>query len=80
MNSTGHRALDVCPMFAPAYVGRKRRAKPIKRFWSAPGYGCSIRAQPRYLQFYGPFGEMFFCFSTEWNVVERSAVLLGRVG
>jgi hypothetical protein len=26
--------LDGCPMFAPAYVGRKRRAKPIKRFYS----------------------------------------------
>ena len=25
----------------------------------------SSRAQPRDLQFYGPFGEMFFCFSTE---------------
>ena len=26
------RNLDGCPMFAPAYVGRKRRAKPFKRF------------------------------------------------
>ncbi len=37
MNSTGRRALDGCPMFAPAYVGRKRRAKPLQRFWSVQG-------------------------------------------
>ncbi len=34
MNGTGRRALDGCPMFAPAYVGRKRWAKPFKRFYS----------------------------------------------
>jgi hypothetical protein len=37
INTTGNRALDGCPMFAPAYVGRKRRAKPIKRFSSING-------------------------------------------
>ena len=37
MNSTGRRALDGCPMFAPANVGRKSRAKPLERFWSVQG-------------------------------------------
>ncbi len=37
MNSAGHRALDGCPMFAPAYVGRKSRAKPLERFYSVQG-------------------------------------------
>ena len=32
MNTTGHRALDGCPMFASAYVGRKSWAKPIQCF------------------------------------------------
>jgi hypothetical protein len=62
MSSTGHRGLDGCPMFAPANVGRKRRAKPPPTLLVGPGYGCSLGAQPRDLQFYGPFKEMFFCF------------------
>ncbi len=47
MNSAGHRALDGCPMFAPAYVGRKSRAKPLEL---GSGYGCSLGAKPRDLQ------------------------------
>ncbi len=61
MNSAGHRALDGCPMFAPAYVGRKSRAKPIQRFWSIK-VRLFIGAQPRDLQFYGPFGKWFSAF------------------
>ena len=37
MNSAGHRALDGFPVFAPANVGRKSRAKPLPRFWSVQG-------------------------------------------
>jgi hypothetical protein len=37
MNSTDHRGLDGCPMFALANVGRKSRAKPLQRFWSVQG-------------------------------------------
>ena len=74
MNSTGHRGPDGCPMFAPAYVGRKSRAKPLKRFLVVSGYGCSLGAQPRDLQFYGPFGQMFFCFFDSVPGVDRSPV------
>jgi hypothetical protein len=30
--TTKPSSLDGCPMFAPAYMGRKRRAQPFHRF------------------------------------------------
>jgi hypothetical protein len=51
MNSTGRRALDGCPMFAPANVGRKRRAKPHPTLLGCPRYGCSLGAKSRDLLF-----------------------------
>ncbi len=54
---------------------RKSGGSPSNAF-SRSGYGCSSRAKPRDLQFYGPVGKSFSVFRPEHSVVERSAVLL----
>ena len=45
--------------------GPKKTGEAPPTLLVGPGYGCSLGAKSRNLQFYGPFGEMFFCFSAE---------------